>query len=59
MKPKRHLRKFYDNIHRMNMDGHIDTPDKYVAINKIELAVHELFKSFEYTGEINDEPTKP
>jgi hypothetical protein len=39
----------------MSMDGHIDTPDKYVAINKIELAVHDLFRAFEYTGEIKDE----
>jgi len=47
MRPKRHIRKFYDNIHRMTMDGHIDTPDKYVALNEIELAVHALQKAFE------------
>ena len=47
MKPKKYISKFYALIHKMNMDGLIDKPDKYVAANKIELAIHELEQAFE------------
>lgn len=52
MKPKRHIKRFYDLIHKLNMDGHINAPDKYAAIKDVELAVHKLRKAFEYSGEI-------
>ena len=55
MSPKRHIKKFYDLIHKINMDGHIDAPNKYAAIQDVELAVHSLRKAFEYTGEIKPE----
>jgi hypothetical protein len=41
------------------MDGHIDVPDKYVAIKDIEIAVHKLRQAFENSGEIKHEPTEP
>jgi len=44
---KRYIRKFYDLIHKMNEKGLINKPDKYVAANKIEIAVHELEQAFE------------
>ena len=47
MKPEKHIKKFYDQVHKMNEDGHIDKPDKYIAINKVELAIHELAQAFE------------
>ena len=56
MKPKRHIKKFYDLIHKLNMDGHIDAPNKYAAIKDVEMAVHKLRKAFEYSGEM--EPDK-
>ena len=43
----RHIRKFYGLIHKMNETGLINKPDKYVAANKIEIAVHELEQAFE------------
>uniref|UniRef100_A0A6M3JAP2 Uncharacterized protein n=1 Tax=viral metagenome TaxID=1070528 RepID=A0A6M3JAP2_9ZZZZ len=52
MKPAKHIKKFYDLIHKMTMHGHIDTPDKYVAVQDIEIAVHKLRQAFEFTGEI-------
>jgi len=47
MKPKKHIKKFYDQIHKMNMDGHINKPDKYAAIKDVEIAVHKLNQAFE------------
>ena len=44
---KKYIRKFYNLIHRMNEAGLIDKPDKYIAINKVELAIHELAQAFE------------
>ena len=52
MKPANHIKKFYNIIHKMTMHGHIDRPDKYVAITEIEFAVHKLRQAFEFTGEI-------
>ena len=52
MSPKRHIKKFYDLIHKLNMDGHIDKPDKYAAIKDIEIGVHKLRQAFEFTGEM-------
>ena len=52
MKPKRHISKFYNLIRKINIDGHIDSTNKWFAINDIEQAVHELRKCFEYSGEI-------
>lgn len=52
MTPKRHIKKFYDLIHKMNMDGHINAPNKYMALKDVELAVHKLRQAFEYSGEI-------
>ena len=47
MRAKRYIRKLYALIHKMNEEGLIDRPDKYVAANKIEIAVHELEQAFE------------
>lgn len=55
MKPKKHISKFYDNIHRLNMDRHIDSTDKWLALSKVEQAVHELRKAFEFAGEMKSE----
>ena len=52
MSPKRHIKKFLDHLHKLNMDGHIDTPDKYAAIKDIEIGVHKLRQAFEYSGEM-------
>ena len=52
MKPKKYISKFYALIHKMNMDGKIDAPDKYTAVKDIEIAVHKLRQAFEYAGEI-------
>lgn len=59
MKPVKHIKKFYDQIHRMNMDGHISTPDKYVAVKDLEISVHKLRTAFENSGEIEHEPSRP
>lgn len=48
MRPLKHIRKIYDQLHKMNMDGHIDKPDKYAAVKDIEIGLHELQKAFEY-----------
>ena len=58
MKPKKHIKKFYDHIHKMIEDGHIDKPDKYTAISDLEISIHQLRKTFEYTGEIENEPDR-
>lgn len=55
MKPKRHIKQFYDLIHRLNTEGHIDSSNKGDAIMDIETAVHKLRKAFEYSGEIEPE----
>ena len=47
MKPLKHIKKMYDILHKMNMDGHINKPDKYVAVKDIEIGLSELQKSFE------------
>lgn len=47
MKPKRYIQKFRDLLHEMTMDGLIDKPDKWSAVNEIELAVHKLEQAFE------------
>jgi len=47
MRVKKYIKKFHDLIHSMNEEGLIDKPDKYVAANKIEIAIHELEQAFE------------
>ncbi len=47
MKPKKYISKFRDLLHKMNMDGHINKPDKYTAVKDIEIAVHKLEQAFE------------
>ena len=47
MKPKRHIKKLYDQLHKMHIDGHINKPDKYAAIKDIEIAIHKLAQAFE------------
>ena len=47
MSPKKYIRKFRDLLHKMNMTGVIDKPDKYTAIKDIEIAVHKLEQAFE------------
>ncbi len=47
MKPKRYIRKFRDLLHKMNIDGLINRPDKYAAVKDIEIAVHKLDQAFE------------
>ena len=47
MSPQKHIKKFYDHLHKMNMDGHINKPDKFAAVADIEIAVHKLAQAFE------------
>jgi len=47
MKPEKHIKKLYDRLHKMTEDGHIDKPDKYMAVKDIELAIHKLAQAFE------------
>lgn len=47
MKPDKHIKKLYDRLHKMTMEGLIDAPDKYMAVKDIEIAIHELQKTFE------------
>ncbi len=47
MRPKRHIKKMRDLIHKMTLDGHIDKPDKYVAVKDIEIGLHELEQAFD------------
>jgi len=47
MKPKKYISKLYDLIHKMNEEGLINKPDKYVAISDLEISIHELEKAFE------------
>ena len=47
MKYKKYIRKFYDLIHKMNENGLINKPNKYVAANDIEIAIHKLEQAFE------------
>lgn len=47
MKPNRHIKKIINHLHKMTVDGHIDKPDKYVALNDVELAVHKLQQAFD------------
>jgi hypothetical protein len=59
MKPKKHINKFYDNIHRLTFDGHIDSTNKWLALCDVENAVDKLKEAFIFSGEIKDEPPKP
>ena len=52
MKPAKHIKEFYDHLHKLNMHRHINSPDKYAAVADIEIAVHKLRQAFEYSGEI-------
>lgn len=52
MKPKRHIKRLMNDIHKLKMDGHIDSPNKYAAIKDIEIGIHELRQAFEYSGEM-------
>ncbi len=52
MKPKCHINRLMDDIHKLSMDGHIDAPNKYAAIKDIEIGVHKLRQAFEYSGEM-------
>lgn len=47
MKHKKYILKFRDLLHKMNIDGHINKPDKYAAVKDIEIAVHKLEQAFE------------
>ena len=47
MKYKRYIKKFYHLVHKMEEDGLIDRQNKYVASNKVEIAIHELEQAFE------------
>ena len=47
MTPERYIGKFRDLLHKMNMAGLINKPDKYAAVKDIEIAVHELQQAFE------------
>lgn len=47
MRPKKYIGKFRDLLHRMNMDGLIDRPDKWAAVKEIEESVHKLEQAFE------------
>ena len=58
MKPKRYIEKFYDLIHGLNIEGHINSTNKGDAVMDIETAVHKLRKAFEYAGEMeSDKPS--
>ena len=47
MKPAKYIKKFYDLINKMSVEGKIDKPDKYMAVKDIEIAVHKLAQAFE------------
>lgn len=47
MSPAKHIKKLYDLLHKMGVDGHIDKPDKYMAIKDVEIAIYNLQKTFE------------
>ena len=47
MKPQKHIGKLFDCLYKLNINGHIDTPDKYAAIKDVEIAIHKLQKAFE------------
>ena len=54
---KKYIRKIWDILHKMNMEGMIDRPNKYAAVKDMEISLHELEKAFEQ--EIKNEPAKP
>ena len=47
MKYQKYIKKLYSLIHKMNEKGLINKPDKYVAANEIEIAIHKLEQAFE------------
>lgn len=47
MKPLEHIDVLLNECHRVQAEGHCRQPDEYVAINKIEIAIHELRQAFE------------
>ena len=47
MKYQKYIKKLYNLIHKMNEEGLINKPDKYVAANEIEIAIHKLEQAFE------------
>ena len=47
MKPAKHIKKFYDQLHRMHVDGHINKSDKFAAFHDVEIAIHKLAQAFE------------
>jgi hypothetical protein len=47
MTPDEYIKEFYSLLYRMSKDGFINKPDKFVAVNDIELAVHKLQQAFD------------
>jgi hypothetical protein len=47
MTPDEYIKEFRSLLYRMSKEGFINKPDKFVAVNDIELAVHKLQQAFD------------
>ncbi len=47
MKPAEHIKRLLAETHRIAEHGHCKDGPSFVAVNDIEIAIHELRKAFE------------
>ena len=47
MKASKYVRKMHDLLEKMTMEGHINTPDKYVAAEDVSISLKKLGDAIE------------
>ncbi len=52
--PREHINNIMDEIRELNSD-HIKQANDFVMVNDLELAVHEVRKTFEQNGSLDEE----
>jgi len=49
---KEHIDKLFDELNKIQVDGHITQADEFLAFNEIDLSVNKLRKTCEQTKDI-------
>jgi len=52
---KEHIDVLFEELHKIQADGHITEPNEFVAFNDIDLAVNDLRKALEQTKDLEKE----
>ena len=55
MKPLEHIENLLKECYKIQQEGHCKNGPSFVAVNDIELKIHELRKAFENQQEENKE----